>query len=77
MEDQKEQSPVVEAPEMNEKEEVEEEMDEDKKEYMKNLEEAKHFMECQICYVEFDNAQHIPLGQQCGHTICSTCIRMN
>ena len=53
------------------------EIDEDNIEYQKNLEEAKHFMRCSICYFYFDNAKHVPLGLQCGHTFCSECILKN
>ena len=49
-------------------------MKENNVEYTKNLDEAKHFMECKVCYVDFDNDQHVPLGQLCGHTFCSACI---
>ena len=73
MEDFEEQPPFVEDTEMAEKDEVED-TKENNVEYTKNLDEAKHFMECKICYVDFDNDQHVPLGQLCGHTFCSTCI---
>ena len=75
MEDLEEQPPVDEATETAEKDEKED-TKENNVEYTKNLDEAKHFMECKICFIDFDNDQHVPLGLQCGHSICSTCIPM-
>jgi hypothetical protein len=60
MEDFEEQPTVVEATETAEKDDKED-MKENNVEYTKNLEESKHFMQCSICFIEFDNDQHVPL----------------
>lgn len=34
-----------------------------------------HDFNCNICYEQYDSAEHLPLIIQCGHFICLQCIR--
>src|SRR5688572_18517334 len=32
-------------------------------------------LSCQVCFIEYDLAEHLPRSAPCGHTICSNCIK--
>jgi hypothetical protein len=39
--------------------------------------EIQDLITCSICLTEFDQDEHSPKFLPCGHTLCSSCLKVN